>query len=210
MFTAVLSSDAQAALAILGKSGVVANGYLAGGSALALHYGHRRSEDLDFFSPKAFSPRELAKQLRTLGTFVSSFAEGISLIGVFGGVKFSYFQYTYPVLFPTTGVFGVSVVDPRDIGAMKIAATMDRGTKRDFVDLYELVHQGVHLEELFMLYDKKFGVFESNRISILRSIQYFDDAEAGDMPEMIRPVSWKAVKQFFSKEAMRLAKQYIE
>ena len=49
MFTAVLSSDAQNALALLGKSGLISKAYLAGGSALALYFGHRYSVDFDFF-----------------------------------------------------------------------------------------------------------------------------------------------------------------
>ena len=134
MFAGVLSSDAKRALAILGKRGVVADAYLAGGSALALHYGHRKSEDLDFFSPKPFDPRAMSETLSTLGRFVASFAEGISLIGEFQGIKYSYFQYQYPLLYPTISFSGISLADPRDIAAMKIASVMDRGTKRDFVE----------------------------------------------------------------------------
>ncbi len=210
MFTTVLSKDAQNALATLGKSGIVDNGYLAGGSALALHYGHRHSEDLDFFSVHSFDPRAMSARLKGLGVFVPSFAEGISLIGTFSGVKFSYFQYDYPLLFTTAKMLGVSVVDPKDIAAMKIAAVMDRGTKRDFVDLYELVKQGVSMEDMFTLYNQKYKVLEGNLISILRSLRYFDDAEKGDMPDMIKPISWNEVKKFFIAESMRLAKKYLE
>lgn len=210
MFTTVLSQDAQTALALLGKSGIVGEGYLAGGSALALHYGHRHSEDLDFFSVHSFDPRVMSTRLKDLGVFTPSFAEGISLIGTFGGVKFSYFQYDYPLLFLTTTMLDVSIVHPKDIAAMKIAAIMDRGTKRDFVDLYELVKQGVSLEEMFELYNKKYKALENNMFSILRSLQYFDDAEKGDMPNMIKPISWDEVKQFFIAESMRLAKRYLE
>lgn len=210
MFTAVLSGDAQKALVILGQSGVVRDGYLAGGSALALHYGHRRSEDLDFFSPKVFDPLVMSEKLRAIGKFTPSFAEGISLIGKFCGVKFSYFQHNYPLLFPTKEQFGVTIVQPRDIGPMKVAAVMDRGTKRDFIDLYELVHQGVSTQEILDLYNKKYGALENNIISILRSLQYFDDAEKEDMPEMLRSVSWDEVKRFFAAEAVRLAKKYLE
>lgn len=210
MFTTVLSQNAQNALAVLGKSGIVGDGYLAGGSALALHYGHRYSEDLDFFSIHSFDPRAMSLRLEDLGAFTPSFAEGISLIGTFGGVKFSYFQYDYPLLFPTATMFGVSIVQPKDIAAMKIAAVMDRGTKRDFVDLYELVKQGVFMEEMFVLYNKKYKALESNIFSILRSLQYFDDAEKGDMPSMIKPISWDEVKKFFIAESLRLAKKYLE
>jgi len=209
MFTAVLSDNAQRALAVLGKNGIVADGYLAGGSALALHYGHRRSEDLDFFSPKPFDPRAMSATLSTLGRFVPSFAEGISLIGEFQDVKYSYFQYTYPLLYPTISFSSVSLADPRDIAAMKIAAVMDRGTKRDFVDLYELIHKGISMEDMFVLYDKKYGALENNVFSILRSVDYFDDAEKGDMPQMLTPLSWEEVKQFFIAESMRLGKSFL-
>lgn len=68
---------------------------------------------------------------------------------------------------------------------MKIAALMDRGTKRDFVDLYELSHKGITIEDMFVLYDKKYGALENNMFSILRSIGYFDDAEKGDTRGLI-------------------------
>ncbi|MFQ5657921.1 MAG: nucleotidyl transferase AbiEii/AbiGii toxin family protein, partial [Candidatus Methylomirabilales bacterium] len=42
--------------------------YLAGGTGLALHLGHRRSEDLDFFSRRAFHPSALPQALETVGT----------------------------------------------------------------------------------------------------------------------------------------------
>ena len=50
MFRTVLSRKAQEALALLGHSGLMDKAYLAGGSALALHLGHRHSLDFDFFS----------------------------------------------------------------------------------------------------------------------------------------------------------------
>ena len=36
---------------------------LYGGTAIALHLGHRQSVDFDFFSPAAFEPRSLLEQL---------------------------------------------------------------------------------------------------------------------------------------------------
>lgn len=209
MFADVLSDDAKSALAVLGKSGIVSDAYLAGGSALALQYGHRRSEDLDFFSQKSFDPRMMSTALSKLGQFIATFAEGISLIGEFQRVKYSYFQYTYPLLYPTITFLGVSLADPRDIAAMKIAAVMDRGTKRDFVDLYMLYRNGISFREMFALYDKKYGALDNNIYSILRSLEYFDDAEKGNMPEMLIPLSWDEVKQFFIAESMRLARRIL-
>ena len=54
MFEQVLSKDAKKSLAVLGKSGLLKNAYMAGGTALALQIGHRVSVDFDFFTPKEF------------------------------------------------------------------------------------------------------------------------------------------------------------
>lgn len=210
MFAAVLSQTAQNALAILGKSGLLSQAYLAGGSALALHLGHRRSEDFDFFSLQEFSPDKLREALSGLGTFETTFAKGITLLGVFEGIKFSYFQYEYPLLSPLVSYSGVSIAHPRDIAAMKLAAIMDRGKKRDFVDLFMISHQGLSFDKVFQLYDQKFHALESNAFSLLRAMNYFDEADTTDMPEMLTPLTWDEVKKFFQNESMRLAKKYLE
>jgi len=66
MFPGTLSDDAQDALAVLGKSGILNWAYLAGGSALALYLGHRRSVDFDLFSAKPFSASLLERVKRAV------------------------------------------------------------------------------------------------------------------------------------------------
>ena len=210
MFGTVLPGDAQAALAALGKSGLVSDAYLAGGSALALHFGHRYSIDFDFFSPQSFDPKKLSARLSALGSFTEEVAKGISLIGVFRGVKMSYFQYDYPLIAQTTQYLGVSVAHPHDIAAMKLVAITDRGTRKDFVDLYELVHNGVSFVDMFRFYDTKYKLFQTNRFTLMKALTYFDEADADTMPQMIRSIRWEEVKQFFQTESMQLAKKYLE
>jgi Nucleotidyl transferase AbiEii toxin, Type IV TA system len=43
--------------------------YLAGGTSLALHIGHRQSVDFDFFTSHNFDTREIIGKLRNLGEF---------------------------------------------------------------------------------------------------------------------------------------------
>lgn len=209
MFKSTLSQNAQNALAILGKSSLVKDGYLAGGSALALYFGHRYSIDFDFFTSVPFDPRKLSQSLKHLGDFKETLAKGISVIGTFNKVKLSYFHYQYPLLKPTKEFLGVSIAHPHDIAAMKLTAIMDRGTKRDFIDLYTLIQQGVSLEQIFSFYEKKYGKLEENRFSLIKALGYFDDAENTDMPQMIKEVSWGKVKDFFLSETLRLAKEYL-
>lgn len=209
MLGTVLPSTAQAALALLGKSGLVDNAYLAGGTALALHLGHRESIDFDFFSAETFDPIKLSQKLSGIGTFIETFAKGISLIGEFNGVKMSYFQYEYPMLKPTMKHLGVALADLHDIAAMKLVAICDRSTKKDYIDLFTLAQSGLPLDDMFALYDKKYRKFESNKFTIIKSLTYFDDADTDEMPRMFAKTTWDEVKTFLLAESMRLGNKYL-
>lgn len=92
---------------------------------------------------------------------------------------------------------------------MKIAAIMDRGTKKDFIDLFFLIENGISIEDSFTYYNKKYKSLSNNLYSIMKSLSYFNDADLLEMPQMIKKTDWKKIKQFFKKEVVRLAKKYI-
>ena len=211
MFTTVLSKTAKTALALLGKSRILPEKtYLAGGSALALHFGHRISVDFDFFTPSHFKAKEIVKKLEKISRFVFQEAEEKdTLLGIFEGVKFSLFRYDYPLVFKPIKYLGVLLADPRDIAAMKLAAIMDRGTKKDFIDIYFLIKKGISIEKAFKYYDQKYRLLANNLYSMIKGLSYFDDAEDSDIPEMIIKVDWEEVKKFLQNEVIRLANKYI-
>lgn len=198
-------------MAVLGKNRIFPKDtYLAGGSALALHFGHRISIDFDFFTQRNFRGKELTEKLKQIGTFeFQEAAEKNILLGLFNQVKFSLFQYDYALLFKPVPYFGTKLAHPKDIAAMKIAAVMDRGTKKDFIDLYFLNKNNISLASAFHYYDKKYKFLANNLYSILKSLTYFEEADSSDMPEMIKKISWDEVKDFLRKETIRLTKKYI-
>jgi hypothetical protein len=69
---------------------------LAGGTALAIQLGHRRSVDLDWFSAAAIDPIALSSDLKDAGVQieVTDVEEG-TLHGIAGGVKLSFIEYRY-------------------------------------------------------------------------------------------------------------------
>jgi len=211
MFAAVLSKNAQDALALLGKSKILPDKtYLAGGSALALHFGHRISEDFDFFTRSHFKGKVIAQKLKTIGRFkIQESKEKDNLLGLFNKTKFSLFFYDYPLIFKPILFQNIWLASPRDIMAMKLAAIMDRGTKKDFVDLYFLSKKGITIDEGFKYYQRKYKALSNNLYSLIKGISYFDDADNSEMPEMIKKVDWEEVKKFFRQEVVRLAKKHI-
>ena len=210
MFETVLPDNAQIALGVLGKSDIVMDGYLAGGSALALRFGHRISVDFDFFSPSEFDSLSMSRKLASLGAFVEDTREKNTLLGVFNGVKYSYFYYPYSLLEQGDTYNNVMVASISDIAAMKLSAIMDRGIKRDFIDLFMITKQGIFMDVIFSLYDRKYGLLQSNKVSLLKFLSYFDDADKSDMPDMLVPIEWSEVKEFFIAESIRLGKKYLE
>ena len=210
MFTTVLSKNAQDALALLGRSRVLPEKtYLAGGSALALHYGHRISVDFDFFTPVVFKENNIIQQLRKIGNFEMAEKHKNTILGDFNKVKFSLFKYDYPLVFSPINYLGIEIARPEDIAAMKLVAIMDRGTIKDFIDVYFLIKNGVSLEQSFHYYNKKYKNLANNIYSIIKSLTYFDDADLKEMPEMVEKIDWKTVKKFFQKEVVTLANKYL-
>lgn len=209
MFTNTLSKDAAAALALLGKSDILKDTYLAGGTACALQLGHRVSLDLDFFTHKEFNTEAVLKQLGELPGFKLSETAKWTILGSFPKVKFSYFYYPYPTIDKTISFLNVNLASLEDIAAMKIDALCSRGTKRDFIDLYFLI-QKYSLDKICKFYDRKYGKLSNNFYHILKSLSYFVDADSETSPKMLIPVSWKEVKEFFQTQTIKLTKTKLK
>lgn len=204
MFTETLFGNTKKALAILGKSHLMENAYLGGGTACALQLGHRISVDLDFFTTEEFDAREFSQSLKRVGKFKTDRQSWGTLLGTLEEVRFSIFVYKYPVLYPYKHIFNINILDLRDIAAMKIDAISTRGLKRDFADLYFICQKGISLKESLSFYNRKYGKLSSNLVHIQKSLVYFVDAEISPMPKMLKPCKWEEVKRFFEKEVKRI------
>lgn len=183
----------------IAKTDLAKNFYLAGGTALAVHLGHRKSIDLDWFSKKGFSNSEIKKILSELGIFSLTGEEDGTVHGTLDGVKISFLRYNYELSFPLVEFENILLADERDISAMKIDAISSRGNKKDFVDLFFLLKK-YSLEELIDLFEKKYKTIKYNKLHILKSLAYFPDAEDDPMPIMLENVKWEDMKEYISSE----------
>jgi len=169
--------------------------YLAGGTAIALRLGHRRSEDFDWFTDAAAFPSEpLLAALRAAVNIEVGTLEAGTIIGRVHGVKVSFLQFPYPFLAAPDEVekWDLRLAHARDLAAMKLLAVTQRGARKDFIDIYELLRQGGDLRTMLTDYQTKFTV--GSAISALRALVYFDDAEREPVPEMLVPLAWPELK----------------
>jgi hypothetical protein len=196
MHLEVLPPDQRNALRHLGPAAKESGFYLGGGTAVAVHLGHRQSLDLDWFTgDRVDQPLALATDFQSRGIDfrVGSVQRG-TLHGEVGGVRVSFLEFRSPMLKPPLAwpAFDCSLASLDDLVAMKLLAVAQRGTKKDFLDVYALGGQGFSLREMLDLYRQKFAVADVARV--LSSLCYFDDADPEPMPTMAIDVRWERVK----------------
>ena len=69
---------------------------------------------------------------------------------------------------------------------------MNRGSKKDFFDIFELLNH-FSLKDLLVFHAKKYNF--SSQMTVLKSLVYFADAENEPDPVSIKSENWNTVKQ---------------
>lgn len=178
---------------------------LVGGTALALQCGHRVSVDLDLFG-EFDSSLPLEMFISQCGNCViKTGSNRLMQFFEIDGIKVDFVNYSYPWLKPTVIEEEIKLASIEDIAAMKVNAIINRGSKKDFVDLYQLLSI-FSLGEIFSFFSQKYNT--GNIQTALRSMTYFVDAELETLPKMLCPFDWniaknkikESVRQFESKE----------
>ncbi|MBI4669720.1 MAG: nucleotidyl transferase AbiEii/AbiGii toxin family protein [Elusimicrobia bacterium] len=179
--------------------------YLAGGTALALQIGHRRSYDFDFYTRQQFDSAELLRlvALKIPQTKLDQGSEG-SFRFVYQDVPITGFYYPYDLLMPVVDFDSYSLASLEDIAAMKVLAVTQRGMQRDFIDLYHLANM-FSLNQILDLAQRKYPVFD--RYTALKALVYFDDAqnESGKARvALLKPLGWGRVKSYFIERVRQI------
>jgi len=208
-----LTAETQNAFHLVSGLPFVQRFYLAGGTGLALHLGHRFSVDLDFFSPDsdAVGPDERAVLRNALEepSLAITYDADMTFVANWRGVGISFFRLSlYPLVQPPLLLDGVPIASLTEIGAMKLAAIIDRGTRKDLVDLYTIL-QHVSLDDLFQVAAVKYARVRTFAISATRALAYFDDAEALPMPRMLDRTPWTKMKRFLERQAVEVGSKRL-
>lgn len=192
----------QDLLSALSASPVVEGFALGGGTSLALRFGHRISVDLDFFSVEQFDPEELLQRERFPPEHTVLQRSAGSLAVDCGGVKVEFLRHSYALLEPVESVDEVTLLSLPDVTAMKLNAVANRGSKKDFFDLARILEE-VSLEDCLTLFERKYP--NTDRFVAIRSLAWFEDAEAEPDPVSPAGPSWEDVKRRISGALARMS-----
>ena len=171
--------------------------YLGGGATIAIYLGHRHSVDLDWFTEEGITdPMRLAQNIRDKGIpFVTGQIERGTLHGTISGVRIRFLEYKYPLLKPLIiwQKAACQLATLEDLACMKLSALTQRGSKKDFVDIYALGLRYFSLRDMLPLYQKKFSVEDMGHV--LYGLSYFDDADKERLPKMFWDTDWRTIKK---------------
>ena len=121
--------------------------YLVGGTAIALHIGHRESIDFDLFKEKDIRKKDVFSKLKNIDYKVS-FADYNQINMLSKGVKITFFSFPYnvPINSELKGI--IKMPDLLTLGAMKAFALGRRAKYKDYVDLYFIIKFHYSVKEI--------------------------------------------------------------
>lgn len=196
----------------LGQSELCPRFYLAGGTALALQLGHRRSIDLDFFSETdEVRPEMHLQALHVLKEFRPILVEQAwgNLLLLIEDLHVGFFGYGYRLVAPPVMAEGVPLASLADIGLMKLDALATRVSRKDFHDLYAIA-QRIPLDDLLTLAPTKYPSVRDFEAMVVRYMVYFERADQEKPLSLLQAVDWATVKAFFREQAVALGKGWFE
>lgn len=193
----ILERDQKKVLGVLGGLMSQNNFYLGGGTAVALYLGHRGSEDLDWFT--ADEVPDVVRLIRSIRSedipFSTRNIDRGTLHGTIFSVNNSFFEYRYDLLDDPNEIpeYYLKLASLDDLACMKLSAIAQRGSKKDFIDLFALVKEHKSLERIITLFKRKYDISDLGHL--LYGLSYFEDAEKEPMPLMFWESDWTDIKK---------------
>ncbi|MFY0605946.1 MAG: nucleotidyl transferase AbiEii/AbiGii toxin family protein [Cyclobacteriaceae bacterium] len=169
---------------------------LAGGTALALRYGHRKSIDLDLFGPSLNYDLVSNALIREFGEDIifDEVPGNWAIFSFIQNIKVDIIPHEATILASPKKEEGLLLYSDEDIIAMKVHAIFGRGVKKDFWDIHELLHY-YPVETFIDCYQKKYPK-QRLMISVPQALTYFADAEESEQPVSLKNQNWESVKSY--------------
>ncbi len=164
---------------------------LYGGTAIALRYGHRQSEDFDFFTHSDFDPIKLSEQIPFLAgaSVLHSEANTLTCRVVRNGpVLVSFFGV------PRLGLLrepdavehsAIRIASSIDLAGTKVSTVQRRPEAKDYVDIDTLLMNGVDLPTALAAGVALYGAAFNPQIT-LKALSFFEDGNLATLPSEVR------------------------
>jgi hypothetical protein len=156
--------------------------YLAGGTALALQIGHRRSVDFDLASSEPLRTFDLERRIMNEGLKIQSVftATGDEFSMLIEETKITFFYFPFPIhprILWQTGRIKLPEID--ELGAMKAYALGRRSQWKDYVDLFFLLKFKLNIDEIIGKAKDLFSTHFNAKL-FREQLCYFEDIDSSE------------------------------
>jgi len=183
MHKEVLTSEQKELLPVI--RGFSSRFVLVGGTAIALHLGHRRSIDFDLFSFKPFRNSFLLKDFTAKLPIDQVLVNNAGELTFFSkGVKITFFHYPYQLESTEKLENVITMPDILSLATMKAFALGRRAKWKDYVDLYFILKNGFTIEQIAERGGSIFGN-EFNEKIFRTQLSYFIDIDYSEAVEFL-------------------------
>ena len=174
--------------------------YLVGGTAIALHLGHRRSIDFDLFTSgrvkKQFIKRTIDRHKWPVSDVLFEDSEQLHL--VVHDVKLTFFSYPHQIDATVDFEQIIYMPDLLTLAAMKAYALGGRAKWKDYVDLYILLRDHFSLAQISEKSKNIFGVYYNEKL-FREQLCYFQDVDHSEKVDFVaESVPDEKIKQYLT------------
>ena len=182
------------------------DGYLAGGTALALQLNHRKSVDFDVFVKKPIGS-SLRRKIKTIfgnQPYEVNTTDQITF-PLNEGIEITFLYYWYPHIRPLVLTTSLSLASVDDIIADKAHTLGRRALWRDYVDIFIVMKDhNLSAAQIIDLATQKFeGEFVKEQF--LEQISYFDDIAVVPVEFIARSYTPEEIKTFLTTQVEEYA-----
>jgi hypothetical protein len=177
--------------------------YMVGGTAIAMHLGHRRSVDFDLFCRAPLNKHRLKSKLLAIPFKKNTIFEDFNQMHLMiHEVKITFFNYPYTVEHPVKIKNFITIPELITLSAMKAFALGRRAKWKDYVDLYFILKDYYTIEKISKEAIAIFGSLYNEKL-FREQLAYHNDIDFSEPVEyLIPPVSEKEIKQFLIEKAI--------
>jgi hypothetical protein len=176
---------------------------LVGGTAIALHLGHRRSVDFDLFTPKRIRRKSIKNYLIQKKYPVNELIkeEEDQIHFIINNVKVTFFQYPFVINDLIDFDRIIKIPSLINLAAMKAFALGGRGKWKDYVDLFFLLKDHFKLNQIIEKADELFGEVFNGKL-FKEQISYFEDINyEEEVIYLNTPIDKDEIKKFLVEAA---------
>ena len=180
---------------------------LVGGTAVALHLGHRRSLDFNLFSSKKFGNQAILNRILEFQQFDKIIVNKLDELTLeIAGIKFTFFRYPFEVDYGRDFEGIIKMPDLLTLAAMKAFALGMRAKWKDYVDLYFIIKNHLSISEIAQKGDLIFS-HRFNEKLFRSQLGYFEGIDYQEAIEFLPgfDVSEEQIKKELTEFSIKLS-----